>query len=257
MKKLSSAMIAMMLLLNVVGLTSYAKEESLVSQEKINVLDPEIQVDATQLLKILDPETQTTNNDEVGIEELQQQQNMQKILESLKQSLLKLNDDKFDAEKEQKKLVSFLQTLAQIESDDICLSRVTDKDLPNLAKAYKEIFAPEDDDDNVSEEDIVDVLQSLNEGNNVSFIIKDTDGNQVGEILLCCVDFNLVRVAFWVSPQFIDLDYAAKACELIVKTIYSDFSTDVFFFMAYEEDNDRVHSAMGKLNELLTSECTA
>lgn len=252
MKSLIPSTIALALCLNGGFSISYTNEESLTSQENIDTSDSEFQVDLTQLLKILTQDITNTNNAEVGTEDYQRQQ---KIVKALKHSLLKAKNDKFAAE-EQGKLVNFLQNLAKIETDDICLSRVTDDDLPGLAKAYKEIFAPEDDDDNVSEQDILEVLESLNEGNNVSFVLKDTGGNQVGELVLCCVDFNLVRVAFWVSPQFIGLDYAAKACELIVKTIYRDFSKNIFFFMAYDKDNNSVNSVIGKLNELLTSECS-
>lgn len=156
-----------------------------------------------------------------------------------------------------------LETLASCESsalttDGLSLYRASDSELEKLAIYYKNAeigYFLRGNDKELSEQESLASLKKYNSGQNVSFVIKDAKGAIVGEIVLTLLGNNTVNIAYWIVPEFRGNGYAAKACELMIRSL-SEKSRDLLFFIGIDKENSSSKRVVDKLQKALCSKST-
>lgn len=157
-----------------------------------------------------------------------------------------------------------LETLASCESsvlttDELSLSRASDSDLEKLAIYYKDAetgYFLRNNDKELSEQEALANLKKYNSGVNVSFVIKDSKGDIAGEVILTLLGNSVVNVAYWIVPEFRGHGYAAKACELLIRSI-NEKDPSFVFFIGLDKENFSSKRVVEKLQEALSSKNNA
>lgn len=158
-----------------------------------------------------------------------------------------------------RKIVSSpLETLKSVDgakSDELELSRPTDEELLKLAEVYKSVeigYFLRNNDKSLTEEEALADLNKYNSGQSVSFVVKNSAGDMVGELMLTLLGNNIVNIAYWILPQFRGHNYAAKACELLIKESLAK-NPSLVFLIGFDGENKASKSVAEKLEKLLTS----
>lgn len=125
-----------------------------------------------------------------------------------------------------------------VSAGDLTMSRPTLKDFHKLKKYYKNVnirYYLEATDREMTESQAFLELIRYNEGSNFTFVMKDKDGHLVGAVILTCLS-NYINVAYWVIPEFRGHNYAAKACEALIRGIHEKDPSVVFFIKLNAEN---------------------
>lgn len=146
-----------------------------------------------------------------------------------------------------------------LTTDELSLSMASEEELKELAKTYKEVetgYFLRNNDKILSEQEAFTELQKYNLGLNVSFAVKNSRSDLVGEIILTQVNSRLINVAYLVLPKFRGNGYAAKACKLLIRSLHTK-DPDLIFLIRLDKENYSSERVAEKLSEALISKNNA
>lgn len=144
------------------------------------------------------------------------------------------------------KLTKDIKSVDSIESAELKLSRPTDDELKELAKFYKTNdvgYFLRNSDKELTEQEAFTDLKRYDANFSVTYVVKDSDKNLVGAVILTCLGENVVNVAYWILPEFRGHSYASKACELVIREIHKKNSKIVFVIGMDQENHSSVRVA--------------
>lgn len=142
------------------------------------------------------------------------------------------------------------------KTDKLKLSIPTDEELKELSKFYKNVeigYFLRNNDKSLTEQEAFERLKDLNSGGNLSFVIKNTDEQLVGELILSPLNSKIFNVAYWVIPEFRGFGYAPKACELLIRELHRK-DKDLVFLIGLDKENHSSKRVVEKLEIALTSQ---
>ena len=156
------------------------------------------------------------------------------------------------------KTLNNLKNIA-VTTDELSLFKVSDEDLKELAKVYKNVetgYFLRNNDRTLTEQEALEELNKYNSGVNFSFSIKDANENLVGELILASLCPKLFNVAYWILPEFRGHGYAAKACELLIRSA-NKMEPGLSFLISLDTKNFSSKRVAEKLQAALTSKNNA
>lgn len=146
-----------------------------------------------------------------------------------------------------------------LKTEEISLAKPSDDELKELAKFYNDpqiMYYLRNTDQELTEQEALTELNEYISGNNFSFVIKDSEGNLVGELMLTLIYGNLINIAYWVIPQYQGHGYATKACELFIKSVHEK-DKSIIFLLSVDKENGASQRVAEKLKKALTEDSNA